>query len=48
MFHKMSDEDWDVVIDVHLRGSNVCRATHRAVRDQNDGRFVFFTSRPRA
>ena len=27
MFHKMTDEDWDRVIDVHLNGSyNVCRA----------------------
>src|ERR1700686_3400381 len=28
MFHKMSDEDWDIVVEVHLRGSyNVCRGT---------------------
>src|ERR1700675_1173281 len=28
MFHKMSDEDWDKVIEVHLRGAyNVSRAT---------------------
>ena len=45
MFHKMSDEDWDVVVDVHLRGSyNVCRAAIEHFRDQNDGAFVLFTS----
>ncbi|HYD45613.1 MAG TPA: SDR family NAD(P)-dependent oxidoreductase [Phenylobacterium sp.] len=45
MFHKMPDEDWDVVIDVHLRGSyNVCRATIEHFRDQQDGSYVLFTS----
>jgi NAD(P)-dependent dehydrogenase (short-subunit alcohol dehydrogenase family) len=45
MFHKMPDEDWDVVIDVHLRGSyNVCRATIEHFRNQNDGAYVLFTS----
>ena len=45
MFHKMSEEDWDRVIDVHLRGSfNVCRATIEHFRDQNDGAYVLFTS----
>ena len=45
MFHKMPDEDWDVVIDVHLRGSyNVCRATIEHFRDQQDGAYVLFTS----
>ena len=45
MFHKMTDEDWDVVVDVHLRGSyNVCRAAIEHFRDQNDGAFVLFTS----
>ena len=38
MFHKMPDEDWDVVIDVHLRGSyNVCRATIEHFRNQQEG-----------
>ena len=28
MFHKMSDADWDAVIETHLRGAyNVCRAS---------------------
>ncbi len=33
MLHKMSDEDWDLVLDVSLRGCfNVCRAAHRLLR----------------
>lgn len=45
MFHKMADEDWDVVLDVHLKGSyNVCRATIEHFREQNDGAYVLFTS----
>ena len=45
MFHKMTDADWDKVIEVHLRGSyNVCRATIEHFRDQNDGAYVLFTS----
>ncbi|HEX3918749.1 MAG TPA: SDR family NAD(P)-dependent oxidoreductase [Caulobacteraceae bacterium] len=45
MFHKMADEDWDVVVAVHLRGSyNVCRATIEHFRNQNEGSYVLFTS----
>jgi NAD(P)-dependent dehydrogenase (short-subunit alcohol dehydrogenase family) len=45
MFHKMSEAEWDMVIDVHMRGSfNVCRATIEHFRDQNDGAYVLFTS----
>lgn len=45
MFHKMDDEDWDSVINVHLNGSyNVARAAINHFRDQQDGAFVFFTS----
>jgi NAD(P)-dependent dehydrogenase (short-subunit alcohol dehydrogenase family) len=45
MFHKMAEQDWDKVIDVHMRGSfNVARATIEHFRDQNDGAYVFFTS----
>jgi NAD(P)-dependent dehydrogenase (short-subunit alcohol dehydrogenase family) len=45
MFHKMPDEDWDIVIAVHLRGSyNVCRAAIEHFRNQNEGSFVLFTS----
>jgi len=45
MFHKMDDEDWDSVINVHLNGSyNVARAAINHFRDQEDGAFLFFTS----
>ncbi len=45
MFHKMSEADWDKVIEVHLRGSfNVCRATIEHFRNQEDGAYVLFTS----
>ena len=45
MFHKMPDEDWDIVVAVHLRGSyNVCRATIEHFRNQEDGAYVLFTS----
>ena len=45
MFHKMSEEDWDRVIDVHMRGSfNVARATIEHFRDQNDGAYMLYTS----
>ena len=45
MFHKMSEQDWDRVIEVHLKGSfNVARASIEHFRDQNDGASVFFTS----
>ena len=45
MFHKMTERDWDQVIEVHMRGSfNVARATIELFRDQNDGAYMFFTS----
>src|SRR5580700_10438856 len=45
MFHKMSEQDWDSVIAVHLKGSfNVARATIEHFREQNDGAYVFYTS----
>jgi NAD(P)-dependent dehydrogenase (short-subunit alcohol dehydrogenase family) len=45
MFHKMTDQDWEQVIDVHLQGSyNVCRAAINHFREQADGSFVLFTS----
>ena len=45
MFHKMSEADWDKVIEVHLRGTfNVCRATIEHFRNQEDGAYVLFTS----
>jgi NAD(P)-dependent dehydrogenase (short-subunit alcohol dehydrogenase family) len=45
MFHKMDDEDWHSVINVHLNGSyNVCRAAIDHFRNQEEGSFVLFTS----
>jgi NAD(P)-dependent dehydrogenase (short-subunit alcohol dehydrogenase family) len=45
MFHKMSEEDWDAVIAVHLRGTfNICRASIELFREQQDGAYVLFTS----
>jgi NAD(P)-dependent dehydrogenase (short-subunit alcohol dehydrogenase family) len=45
MFHKMDDEDWDRVIEVHLRGAyNVSRASVELFRDQQEGSYVHFTS----
>jgi len=45
MFHKMDEDDWDRVIDVHMRGTfNVCRATIEHFRDQQDGAYMLFTS----
>ncbi|WP_084397564.1 SDR family NAD(P)-dependent oxidoreductase [Henriciella aquimarina] len=45
MFHKMSEDDWKAVIDVHLHGTfNVTRASVNHFRDQEDGSYVLFTS----
>jgi NAD(P)-dependent dehydrogenase (short-subunit alcohol dehydrogenase family) len=45
MFHKMTDEDWDKVIEVHLRGAyNVSRASVELFREQQEGSYVHFTS----
>lgn len=45
MFHKMTDEDWDKVIEVHLRGAyNVSRASVEHFRGQQEGSYVHFTS----
>ncbi len=45
MFHKMSEADWDAVVEVHLRGAfNVSRAAIEHFRGQGDGAFVHFTS----
>ncbi|MFT7091274.1 MAG: 3-hydroxyacyl-CoA dehydrogenase/3a,7a,12a-trihydroxy-5b-cholest-24-enoyl-CoA hydratase [Candidatus Azotimanducaceae bacterium] len=44
-FHKMSDADWDLVYDVHLRGAyKVSRAAFPYMREQGYGRFVMTTS----
>lgn len=45
IFHKMTEEDWDIVIAVHLKGSfNVSRAAATHFREQGSGAFVHMTS----
>lgn len=45
IFHKMTDEDWDSVIKVHLYGSYyVSRAAAEHFRKQESGAFVHMTS----
>lgn len=44
-FHKMTDEDWDLIYDVHVKGAY--KVTHAAwphMREQTYGRIVFTTS----
>ena len=43
--HKMTDEDWDLVYQVHLKGAyKVSRAAFPHMREQGYGRFVMTTS----
>ncbi len=45
IFHKMTQEDWDVVINVHLKGSfNVSRAAATHFRNQESGACIHMTS----
>ena len=45
IFHKVTDDDWDAVIRVHLYGSfNVSRATAPHFRERSTGSFVHMTS----
>lgn len=45
LFHKMNDEEWSQVIDVHLNGSfNVSRAAAPHFREQESGAYVHMTS----
>jgi NAD(P)-dependent dehydrogenase (short-subunit alcohol dehydrogenase family) len=45
MFHRMSDEEWDAVIDVHLNGAfNVSHAACEIFRKQNSGSMLHMTS----
>ncbi|MCY3753928.1 MAG: SDR family oxidoreductase [Alphaproteobacteria bacterium] len=45
MFHKMSPEDWQAVIDVHLTGHfNVNRAAINLFREQEYGRIIMVSS----
>lgn len=44
-FHKMSHEDWQAVIDVHLEGAyRVTRAAWPHLREQHYGRVIFTSS----
>ena len=45
IFHKMTEEDWDAVINVHLKGSfNISRAAATVFREQQSGCFIHMTS----
>ena len=45
IFHKMSEDEWDTVINVHLKGCfNVARAAAPHFRDQVSGAYVHMTS----
>jgi NAD(P)-dependent dehydrogenase (short-subunit alcohol dehydrogenase family) len=45
IFHKMTEDDWDSVIAVHLKGSfNVSRAAATLFREQQSGAYVHMTS----
>ncbi len=45
IFHKMTEEEWDAVINVHLKGAfNVSRAAATHFREKGSGCFVHFTS----
>ena len=45
LLFKMSDDDWDAVIDTHLKGTFLCaRAVQRHMVDQKYGKMVFLSS----
>lgn len=45
MLFRMSDDDWDTVLDVHLRGAFLCsRAVQRHMTEQGWGRIVNLSS----
>lgn len=45
LVHKMSDEDWDLVIDTHLKGTFLCaQAAQRVMVPQRRGAMVFLSS----
>ena len=45
LLFKMTDDDWDAVIDTHLKGSFLCaRAAQRPMVDQKYGKMVFLSS----
>ena len=45
LIHKMSDDDWDSVIDTHLKGTYLCaQAAQKPMVDQKSGKMVFLSS----
>jgi 3-oxoacyl-[acyl-carrier protein] reductase len=45
LIFKMNDEDWDSVIDTHLKGTFLCaRAAQKQMVDQKYGKMVFLSS----
>jgi 3-oxoacyl-[acyl-carrier protein] reductase len=45
LLFKMSDDDWDAVIDTHLKGTFLCaQAAQRPMVDQRYGKMVFLSS----
>src|SRR5207237_2012687 len=45
MLFKMTDEDWDSVIDTHLKGSFLAaRAVQKPMVEQKSGKIVFISS----
>jgi 3-oxoacyl-[acyl-carrier protein] reductase len=45
LLYKMTDEDWDAVIDTHLKGTFLCaRAAQRYMVEQKSGKMVFLSS----
>lgn len=45
LIHKMTDEDWDGVIDTHLKGTFLCAQTaQRVMVPQRYGKMVFLSS----
>ncbi len=45
LLFKMTDEDWDAVIDTHLKGTFLCaRAAQKHMADQKYGKMVFLSS----
>ncbi|QJD59884.1 SDR family oxidoreductase [Pseudomonas sp. gcc21] len=46
LIHKMTDDDWDLVIDTHLKGSfYCCRAAQKYMVEQRYGKIVLMSSR---
>ena len=45
MFFNMSEDEWDAVVDVHLKGTFTCfRAAAPIFKEQKSGTFIGFTS----